>query len=60
MLTMTPATTEVAPISDADASPLSTTEANALLALSATAERKPTVKAGTRVERHWRQTGQVD
>ena len=53
-------TTEVAPLSDADATPLTMTEANALLAMSAGSEKKPTVRAGVRVERHWRTRGQVD
>jgi hypothetical protein len=61
MLTLEETTTEVVtPISDANATPLTTAEANALLSMSATAERKPTVRAGTRVERHWRTSGQVD
>lgn len=54
------ATPVVAPITDTEAAPLSTAEVNALLGMSAAAERKPTVKSGTRVERHWRQAGQVD
>lgn len=60
MLTTTKTTPEVAPVQDAEASPLTTAEANALLTMAAQSERKPSVKAGSRVERHWRQTGQVD
>lgn len=53
-------TIEVTPVSDTDAVPLTTIEGNTLLAISAGAERKPTVRAGTRIERHWRTSGQVD
>jgi len=52
--------TTLAPVSDTEAKPLTTAEANALLGMAAAAERKPRVKAGTRTERHWRTSGQVD
>lgn len=53
-------TTEVVPVADTEATPLTTAEANALLSLSASVERKPRVKAGTATERHWQRRGNVD
>ena len=53
-------TTTVIPVTDAEAAPLTTAEANALLSLSAGQERKPRVKAGIAVSRAWRSQGQVD
>jgi hypothetical protein len=52
-------TTIVAPISDTEAAPLTTAEADALLAQAAGAERKPTVP-GEADSRAWAFSGQVD
>lgn len=53
-------TTTVTPVTDAEAAPLTTAEANRLIALSAGQEKTPRVKAGIATTRAWRTRGQVD
>ena len=53
-------TTTVTPVTDAEAAPLTTAEANALLTLSAAQEKTPTVRAGVATTRAWRQAGNDD
>lgn len=55
-----PSTLTVPAVTDAESTPLTTSEVNALLSMSAGSERKPVVPAANSAVQHFRTRGQVD